>query len=451
MNQARYKIVRAGRKGGKTVLMVEDLTHFAVSKANRNVFYIAPTQVQARDIVWNTLRNRLAGVGKFNEQRLEVVVPTVDNGQSLIKLAGWENRENFRGKTSHKLVFDETDTMIDFFIGWQDIFRPTLLDTGGNATFIGTPKKENPNLRRLEKLAETDRSYQAFHFTSKDNPHLSLLELQAIENEYKDNQESYRQEILAEHIDDTSALFNYNALLDIFINTAEKTTPRYLTVDIADDGSDKSIFSFWNGLEEYKREEYERMNTELLVNKIREDAKDENIPYSNIAVDAIGVGAGVANNSMLNGIVGFKGSYQAIRADIDIVQLPNASTLKIKRTTDYKNLRCQCVFTLAGLVNNRKIASKVEGKLKEYLIDELSHYQDVSAGDGKRMATMSEDIKALLGRSPDNASTWIMRMYWEVMAKMRTQQPEQVSQALNEQQFQFDANFNNYKQYNSNK
>ena len=131
--------------------------HAAQSGKDRNIFYIAPTQIQARDIVWQIFRNRFAEVGEFNEQRLEIRLPAVDKGYSLIKLAGWENRENFRGKTAYKLVFDETDTMKDFFLGWQDIFRPTLLDTGGDATFIGTPKKENPNLRRLEKLAETDK------------------------------------------------------------------------------------------------------------------------------------------------------------------------------------------------------------------------------------------------------------------------------------------------------
>ena len=35
----------------------------------------------------------------------------------------------------------------DFFIGWQEIFRPAMTDTGGKAIFIGTPKKENPNLK----------------------------------------------------------------------------------------------------------------------------------------------------------------------------------------------------------------------------------------------------------------------------------------------------------------
>jgi hypothetical protein len=169
---ARFKVVRAGRRSGKSSFEIEDMVFNAISGRDRNVFYIAPTQTQARDIIWLLLRKRLNNIGKFNEQRLEVVIPTTEGGSSLIKLSGWENRENFRGKSAYKLYFDELDTMRDFFVGWQDIFRPTLIDTAGGALFCGTPKKKNPNLKRLEKIAETDYNYECFHFNTFDNPFL---------------------------------------------------------------------------------------------------------------------------------------------------------------------------------------------------------------------------------------------------------------------------------------
>ena len=57
---------------------------------------------------------------------------------------------------------------------------PMFLDTGGTADFIGTPKKENPNLRRLEKEFENRPDAESFHFTSEDNPYLSRDELESI-------------------------------------------------------------------------------------------------------------------------------------------------------------------------------------------------------------------------------------------------------------------------------
>ena len=449
MSQARFKVIRAGRRSGKTSLEVEDMSFDAVSDKDRPIFYLAPTQKQAREIIWEMLKKRLAGVGEANESRLEMKVPTQNGGSSLIQIAGWENRENFRGKPAYKIVFDEVDTMKDFFLSWQEIFRPTLLDFNGKAVFIGTPKKENPNLRRLEKLAKEDDDYAAFHFTTADNPFIPVEEIAKAKAEL--DYDTYRQEFLAEYLDNAGSLFHYDALVDVFSNTISKNGEKYLIVDIAEDGSDKTIFSFWEDLEEYQREEFERLNTETIINKIREYAAQEQIPYSHIAVDAIGVGAGVASSSMLDGIIGYKSSYQAIKTDINPVRLPNVGLLPgVTLISDYKNLRSQCVFTLADLINNHKVASKLTGRFKENIIEELAVYQDASQGDGKRMATMKENVKEIIGRSPDHSDTWIMRMYFQVMGRMTPEQAPERIRILEQQFNQFSRNRTNFKT-NSNK
>jgi len=439
-SNARFKIIRAGRRSGKTTLQIEEMVFNAVSGKDRNIFYVAPTQIQARKIVWEALKSRVAHIGKANESRLEMKLPTKDGGFSTIYVAGWENRENFRGMKAYKIVFDELDTMKDFFIGFQEIFRPMLTDTQGGATFIGTPKKENPNLRRLEKLAKTDTDYMSFHFTTKDNPHIPVDEIKKAKEEL--DADTFRQEFLAEYVDNAGALFKYDALVDVFTNTINKSNKKYLIVDIADDGSDKTKFSFWEGLEEYRRESFTRLNTESIIDKIREYAADQRIPFSNIAVDAIGVGAGVASSSMLDGIIGYKSSYSAIKTDQNIVRLPNMGYLPNAEalTSDYRNLRSQCVFTLADLVNNHKIASRVQAQDKEAIIEELSNYQDVSKGDGKRQASAKEDVKNAIGHSPDDSDTWIMRMYFQVKERMVPDQSEEGSHVILSQKRMFDQN-----------
>lgn len=421
---ARFKIIRAGRRSGKSTLEIEEMVYDAVSGKDRNIFYIAPTQIQARKIIWEALKSRLGGIGDINESRLEVKIPTVDGGNSTIFVSGWENRENFRGMKAYKIVFDELDTMKDFFIGWQEIFRPALTDSMGKATFIGTPKKENPNLRRFEKIAETDVDYEAFHFTTYDNPHIPPQELEKAKQEI--DYDTFRQEYMAEYLDNAGSLFRYSSLVDVFSNTITKTNNKYLIVDIADDGSDKTKFSFWEGLEEYRRESFERLNTENIVEKIREYIVTERIPMSHVAVDAIGVGAGVASNSLLDGIIGFKSSYSAIKTDESIVILPNAGQARLPTlVSEYKNLRSQCIFKLADLINNHKVASKVIGLDKERILEELANYQDVSSGDGKRQATAKENIKEIIGRSPDDSDTWIMRMYFEIRESITSNTTEQ--------------------------
>lgn len=456
-SRKRFKVIRAGRKGGKTSMETEVLGYKATCSAEklkvakkifptgRKVIYIAPTQDQARKIIWEALKARYGSIGKTNEQQLTMIVPNEDGLYTTIYVGGWENRENWRGMADVvHITFDELDSLRNFATAWKEIFRPMFLDTGGTADFIGTPDKKSGNLRRLEKEADGKEDWGCFHFTSRDNPYLPKEELEQLEQEAKNDYTTFRQEILAEYIDDVGSLFKFTSIVDIFSNSVTITDDKYLIVDIADDGSDKTVFSYWRGLEEYKREEYANLNTELIVSKIREVAMQEQIPYSHIAVDAIGVGAGVASSSLLTGIIGFKSSYAPIKTDANIVKLPNVSYLSTATlTSDYKNLRSQCVFTLADKVNNHKIASRVTGEFKEKIIEELSAYQDASSGDGKRMATQKEDVKALIGRSPDHSDTFIMRMYFEIMKGLQTSASPDRLEAVERMKNTFDRNFNN--------
>lgn len=437
---ARFKVARGGRRSGKTVLKRETMLFKAVSSAvklsrafpQRSVIFIAPTQKQARTIVWESFKQRLqnedGSLAQYNESRLEIKLPTEDGGEATIFVGGWENRENYRGMSNVIHVeFDEVDTMRDFFLGWQEIFRPMLMETGGSAGFGGTPKKENPNLRRLEKEGEDDYEWGNFHFTSYENPDIKAHELEKTKEELDPN--SFKQEILAEYVDNLGALFRYTSLIDLFSNTISKEGGFYLTVDIADDGADSTIFNIWEGLESIKIEINKGLRTDGIINKIRELCASYRIPYSHVAVDAIGVGAGVASSPLLDGVIGFKSSYGAIKTDTDIVRLPNVHTTKeAQLTSDYKNLRSQCVFKLADKVNKHEVGVKTDdAKAKAYIIEELATYQDASKGDGKRMATSKEDVKEVIGRSPDISDTLIMRMYFEIREKLEGHNSEELS------------------------
>ncbi len=465
-SNARFKVTRAGRKGGKTALEVETICYKAMVSAEslnltktkfasgRKVLYIAPTQIQARNIIWGALKNRLHGIGKPNEATLQMVVPNADGEETIIYVGGWENRENYRGFTDVvHITFDETDTLRDFFANWIEIFRPMFLDTGGSADFVGTPKKESGNLRRLERESEGKPEWACFHFTSRDNPFIAVTELDLMEEEYKNDRDAYRQEVLAEYVDNAGALFRFTSLVDVFTNTITKSTAKYLIIDVSGEGSDKVVFSYWEGLEEYLREEYDSMvNHESFVGLIRDKTILHRIPMSHVAVDAIGIGENLPKSPLLAGIVGYKSSYAPIKTDNNIVRLPNVGYVADAHSlvSDYKNLRSQCVFVLADLVNNHEIASRVEGRFKDLTIEELSVYQDVSIGDGKRMATQKDDVKEQIGRSPDHSDTWLMRMYFVIREKVLPDTSEQMTEVINRQIEHFQRVKNN-QQSNSTK
>lgn len=466
-SNARFKLTRAGRKGGKSLVESEIISYKATIsakvlkdlgncnktefKSGRKVIYIAPTKDQSKNIMFGILKDRLRSIiVRIKENPAEIVVKNQDDKETTIMIGGWENRENYRGLADVvHITFDEVDSLKNFWNEYREIFRPMFLDTGGTSDFIGTPKTTSPNLKRVAKeLSNLGDKFEEFHFTSKDNPYLSRSEIDSLEEEYKNDRNAYIQEVLAEYVENQGALFSYSSLVDAFTNTIVKDNNKYLIVDIAGvtEGNDATKFSYWEGMEEVWRETYRGLNTETIIHKIREYAASNQIPYSHIAVDAIGIGEGVATSSLLNGIVGFKSSYGAIKTDHSIVLLPNVHYLKeAPLVTDYANLRSQCIFLLAEKVNTHKIASKVTGELKENIIEELSLYQEVSKGDSKRTATGKDDIKTLLGRSPDDSDTWIMRMYFEIREKMTPIESNEFKQASKIQTNRFEINKNRYR------
>ena len=177
IDRHRFRVVRAGRRFGKTFLSVEEIKGKALSKPSR-IAYFATTYQQARDICWELLKKELAPATiQANESRLEIRTKTQKGGESIIQLKGWESVETSRGQAFDFLVLDEIASMKNFWINWQEILRPTLTDTRGEVLFISTPKGYN-HFYDLCNRELTDNDFKTFHFTSYDNPYLLKEELE---------------------------------------------------------------------------------------------------------------------------------------------------------------------------------------------------------------------------------------------------------------------------------
>jgi hypothetical protein len=197
-NSARFKVLRCGRRFGKTTEAIEEMVGVCIF-GQAPVAYFATTRDQARDIVWDELIRKVENTTNFvekNETRLEVTLLRPDGTSNKIRLFGWENIETARGKKYSLVVLDELDSMRAFEKQWREIIRPTLVDYKGSAIFMGTPKGYK-SLYRLEKLAHGNKNYAVFHFTSYDNPFLDADELEGMRLEMTPTQ--YAQEMLAEY------------------------------------------------------------------------------------------------------------------------------------------------------------------------------------------------------------------------------------------------------------
>ena len=228
----RFTLLRAGRKWRKTSLSVSWLFEGALDNKNKNLTfpYIAPSKVQAKNIVWDDHVQRI--LDEFNAKgmpyktnEVELSVDIKDGGK--IQLFGVENAEALRGISNWgRVVMDEYDD-------WsRDIYpliiRPNLITHKAPVLFTGTPKGKK-NLWRMEQ----EPFVKSFHFTSMDNPDIDPTELEELIEEYKTmGSDYYRQEILAQYIKPAGVVYREWEEKSQFIKVDyEPNLPLHITFD----------------------------------------------------------------------------------------------------------------------------------------------------------------------------------------------------------------------------
>lgn len=190
-DKTRFKIIAAGRRTGKSRLAAWMLIIYALQANKGHVFYVAPTQGQARDIMWATLLELAHPIIKSSHiNNLQI---TLVNG-ATISLKGADRPETMRGVSLKFLVMDEYADMKPEV--WETILRPALADQKGDAMFIGTPMGRNHfyDLYQYGEFSE-DETYKAWHFTSYDNPLLDPEEIDVAKKSMSSY--AFRQEFLA--------------------------------------------------------------------------------------------------------------------------------------------------------------------------------------------------------------------------------------------------------------
>jgi len=223
----RFKVIAAGRRTGKSRLAASALIVEALQADKGNVWYVAPTQQQARDIMWQVLLeigHPVIETSHVNNMQIKLV-----NG-ATISLKGADRPETMRGVALKFLVLDEyADIKPQVF---EQILRPALSDLKGKAIFIGTPKGRN-HFYELFCIGEKgeDPNWKSWHFTSLDNP---LLDPEEIETAKKSMSSfSFRQEFLASFEAASSELFKDEWIQYVNDDEVPSDGAYYIAVDLA--------------------------------------------------------------------------------------------------------------------------------------------------------------------------------------------------------------------------
>lgn len=205
---AKRKVIRAGRRFGKTIIAAMAAVHAFAS--GRRVLYAVPTSEQI-DRFWATVKQALQipiddGTLYKNESRH--IIELVDTEQRIRAKTAW-NADTLRGDYADLLILDEYQGMDKD--AWQLVGAPMLLDNNGDAVFIYTTRagQKGSHARSLFKYAEANQKtgrWATYSYSSHVNPHLSQEALDEITTDM--TRVGYQMEIMAlEQDDDPDALW----------------------------------------------------------------------------------------------------------------------------------------------------------------------------------------------------------------------------------------------------
>lgn len=238
-----------------------------------------------------------------------------------------------------------------------------------------------------------------------DNPHLHPGYLQSLLRLDKNSRERLYYGNW-EYDDDPATLISHDAIMDYFNPVhLQPDGQKYLTIDVARKGKDKTVFRVWHGWLCIKRESIAKSGIDTVVAQAKALQKKYGISSTNTIADEDGVGGGVVDFLKCKGFVN------------------NSSPLEMKQGNTYikpnfENLKSQCSIKMAEMIETRKSGEMCDDDVvMQTTIEEMEQVKlrDIDK-DGKQGIIAKDRIKEHLGRSPDEWDSIMMR-YWFALKK----------------------------------
>ena len=393
-SKKRFKIVAAGRRFGKSYLSAWLLLINAIQSPSKDVFYVGPTFQQSKDIMWAMLKE--LGKDLIAQAHENTAVLTLINGRKIY-LKGSDRPDTLRGVGLAYVVLDEYASMKPQV--WEQILRPTLADVQGGALFIGTPAGKN-HFYDLYKDAFEDDEWDAFQYTSTDNPFILESEINAASKTMSSM--SFRQEFEASFETNSGGIFK-----DEWFEVAEEPKEGHYVIAVDPAG--------FESIEKERNLKRSRLDeTAIAIVKIDRDkwwVKDilhgrwnvketaKKILSSAMKVESATVG--IETGSLRNAILPYLEDEMRIAGKwVTIIELRHGGKKKTERIT----------WALQGRMEHGQITfnkgrdwKDFLGQLNDFpnhlahddLLDALAYIDQVSVADFAHSIELAEDWEAL--------------------------------------------------------
>jgi len=217
-----------------------------------------------------------------------------------------------------------------------------------------------------------------------------------------------------------NALISSESIMEFIQGTDEfvDTKQRYVTADIAMQGSDLFVVIVWDGWTVLDVKYYDKSDSNKIEYEITVACHKWGVPFENVCYDSDGLGNFLRGKFKES--IGFNNGAAAITTDEMQKEIDAAARQGVKKINPYASLKTQCAYLLADKFKNKTITrlstAKLSKEAEEKIIQELGMIQSWKIDDEKKLYIMpKEEIKQIIGRSPDFADAFIMRSMFELV------------------------------------
>lgn len=245
---ARFKIIRAGRKFGKTTYAQKKALDWLKMPGSIH-WHIAPTYTHAKLISWEEYKALIPHDALAKRPNDSELMITLKNG-SRLHLMGSDNPDALRGTAPSSFTFEEAAFQKSSV--WNEIMRPNIIPKKAPGLFISTPKGYNwfYDLEEEAKklIAQGDKEWEVFHFSIFDNPHMDVTEIEKARTSC-DSEARWNQEYLARYESSVGRVF---AGLDVVKHSAKIPLPVGKVYRAVDWGMRDNTAGLWGYIRDKK-------------------------------------------------------------------------------------------------------------------------------------------------------------------------------------------------------
>jgi len=276
----KYYIVSIGRQFGKTLLAENQTLYWAINNKGCKIGWVSPVYSQCKK-VYGEIFKAVANTPYISDSNKSDLLIQFANGSTL-QFFSAERFDNIRGNTFDYLICDEFA-----FIkkeAWTEVLKATILVKGKKVLIISTPKGKN-HFFELFNQGKENPSYYSIAGTSYDNPKIPIEELEDARRNLPEH--VFRQEYLAEFLDDGSAVFK-NVKDCIKLGNASNNCYAGIDLGRADDYTVLTILNDKNEVfycERWRHQEWSSIINNLV--KVLNQYKPKTFIETNGAQDAI--------------------------------------------------------------------------------------------------------------------------------------------------------------------